>query len=308
TPPTPPRYIGGMDFGAVPDPTGIDFAVPPLDPRCVARWSRPDAPFRLHTGAPMWGEKAWLGTFYPENLPQRAWLAAYAERLGAVEHNSTFYAVPTPAQVAAWAAQTPPGFRFCPKVPRTVSHAGDWRVDAPRFGEAVRAFGDRLGPVLFQVSEDVGPEHLSEIAARVEALGPGLRVAVEVRHPGFFPGGRLLGALLAWMERTDRIAVVTDTPGRRDVVHASLPTRALYLRFKTADGHPVDEARTDAWVERLAAWRDAGLWEAWLFVHQRDGIGLLGRLERFHAALSARLDVPLPTRLLRPPPPRLFGG
>lgn len=295
-----------MDFGAVVDPTGIDFSVPPLDERCAARWPAP-AGFALHTGAPMWGERAWVGPFYPEGTPQRAWLGAYAERLGAVEHNGSFYAVPTPAQVAAWAAATPPGFRFCPKVPKTVSHAGDWRADAPRFGEAVRAFGERLGPVLFQVPPEVGPEHLDEIAARVAALGPDLRVAVEVRHPGFFREGRLLGALLGWMARTDRIAVVTDTPGVRHVAHASFPTPAVYLRFRATEGHPVDDARIEAWAERLAAWRARGLAEAWVFVHQHDVVGLLGRVERFHAALGPRLGLPLPTALVRAPTPRLFG-
>ncbi len=294
-----------MDFGAVSDPTGIDFSVPPLDARCVARWPAP-AGFAFHTGAPLWGEKAWVGPFYPEGLPQRAWLATYAERLGAVEHNGSFYAVPTRAQVEAWAAATPPGFRFCPKVPRTVSHAGDWRADAPRFGDAVRAFGERLGPVLFQVPPEVGPEHLREIADRVDALGPDLRVAVEVRHPAFFPDGRLPGALLAWMERTGRIAVVTDTPGVRHVAHASLPTPTLYLRFRATEGHPVDDARVAAWADRIAAWRDAGLREAWVFVHQHDVVGLLRRLERFHAALGQRLGESLPTRLLRPASPRLF--
>jgi len=297
-----------MDFGAVSDPTGIDFSVPELDARCAARWPPPAGPFRLHTGAPMWGERAWVGPFYPEGTPSRAWLGAYAARLGAVEHNGSFYGVPTPAQVAAWAAATPTRFRFCPKVPKTISHAGDWRADAPRFGDAARAFGDRLGPVLFQVPPEVGPEHLDEIAARVAALGEGLRVAVEVRHPGFFREGRLLGALLAWMSRTDRIAVVTDTPGVRHVAHGSFPSPTVYLRFRAAEGHPVDARRIAEWADRLAAWRDRGLSEAWVFVHQHDVIGLLGQMERLHAAFGARLGLDLPTTLLRAPAPRLFGG
>lgn len=295
-----------MDFGAVADPTGIDFSVPPLDERCVARWP-PRAGFALHTGAPMWGERRWVGPLYPPGTPQRAWLATYARLLGAVEHNGSFYAVPSPAQVEAWAAATPPGFRFCPKVPRSVSHAGDWRTDAPRFGEAVRAFGDRLGPVLFQAPPEVGPEHQDELAARVAALGPGLRVAVEVRHPGFFHQGRLRAALLTWMDRTGRMAVVTDTPGVRHVAHASLPSPALYLRLRVTEGHPVDEERLAAWARRVAAWRERGLAEAWIFVHQHDPVGLVSRIERLHAALAAALDLPLPTRLLRAPEPGLFG-
>lgn len=307
-----------MDFGAVLDPHGIDFTVPSLDPACAARWRAVAAPgpIAVHSGGPMWGEKAWVGPFYPEGLPPRAWLGHYAARLGAVEHNGTFYAVPTPEQVAAWAAATPPTFRFCVKVPKTVSHAGPWREDAARFGAAVRAFGERLGPVLFQVPPEVGPEHLAEIVARVDALGLDLPVAVEVRHPAFFREGRLHGRLVEWLARTDRLAVVTDTPGRRDVAHASLPSPRLYLRLRMCgeigpDAPAVDEARVTGWADRIAAWADRGLREAWVFVHQREVVGLLGRVEGLHRALHERLGDrlarPLPTTLLRPPPRGLFA-
>ncbi|MES2638205.1 MAG: DUF72 domain-containing protein [Myxococcota bacterium] len=302
-----------MDFGAVDDARGIDFSLPPLDPACLARWLVVSAPsehrLAVHSGAPMWGEKAWVGPLYPEGLPPRAWLGHYAARLGAVEHNGTFYAIPTPELVAGWAAVTPPTFRFCVKVPKTISHAGPWREDAPRFGAAVRTFGERLGPVLFQVPPEVGPAHLPEIIARITALGPDLPVAVEVRHPDFFREGRLAPALVEWMARTDRIAVVTDTPGRRDVAHASLPSPRLYLRFLACEGP--DDARVADWADRIAAWTDLGLREAWVFVHQRDVVGLLTRVEALHRALTTRLEgrlvAPLPTRLLRPPPLGLFG-
>jgi uncharacterized protein YecE (DUF72 family) len=290
-----------MDFGAVSDPTGIDFSIPPLS----ARWPAEPGGFVVRTGAPMWGEKLWSGPFYPDDLPTRSWLGHYATRLGAVEHNGTFYALPSPALVAGWVAATPATFRMCPKVPRSISHDGPWREDAPRFGELIRGLGERLGPCLFQVPAEVGPEHLGEIITRVEALGRDLPVAVEVRHPAFFRGG-LNSRLAEWLHRTDRIAVITDTPGHREVAHATLPTPRLYLRYRTAEGHAVDLERIEAWASRIADWRKQGLREAWVFVHQHDVVGLLRQLERVHSAFNVRLRVGLPTTLVRPAPLRLF--
>jgi len=299
-----------MDFGAVTDPRGIDYTVPPLDPACVARWPaaapRPGPP-TIHTGAPMWGEKAWVGPFYPDGTPARAWLGHYAGRLGAVEHNGSFYAVPTEAQAAAWAAATPPGFRFAVKVPKTISHAGPWREDAPRFAAAARAFGDRLGPLLVPAPPVVGPEHLGELAARVAALGPDLPVAVELRHPAFFRDGRLIAPAVEWLARAGHVAVVTDTPGRRDVAHASLPSPRLFLRLRACDDPALDRARVLGWADRLAEWSNAGLREAWVFVHTHDVVGIMGLLELLHGALNERFGFTMPTRILRPPPPSLFG-
>lgn len=294
-----------MDFGAVSDPTRLDLSVPPLDPTWAARWPAFEGPPRVHTGAPLWADKRWVGTFYPDDLPQRGWLVHYAARFSAIEHNGTFHALPGATQLAAWKAALPPGFRFCPKVPRSISHAGDWRADAPRFGEAVRQLGDHLGPLLFQVPPEVGPEHLPEIGARVAALGASLPVAVEVRHPGFFPRGRVLPAFAEWIARANLTAVVTDTPGRRDVVHATLPTPRLFLRLRLADHPAIDATRVQAWADRVSTW--PGLQEAWMFLHTDDVVALLHRLEDLHGALNTRLGLTLPTQLTRPPAPSLFG-
>jgi hypothetical protein len=44
----------------------------------------------------------WRGVFYPEDLPQRRWLAYYAERFGTVEVNNSFYRLPERATFERW--------------------------------------------------------------------------------------------------------------------------------------------------------------------------------------------------------------
>jgi len=118
------------------------------------------------------------------------YLQRYAERLPAVEINSSFYRPHKPATYARWAASVPPGFRFSVKVPREITHirkltGATEALD--RFVAEVRALGDRLGPVLVQL-----PPSLRFDAAREEAFFDSVRkrfdgdVVCEPRHASWF--------------------------------------------------------------------------------------------------------------------------
>ena len=61
--------------------------------------------------------------------------------------------------------------------------------------------------------------------------------------------------------------VITDVSGRRDVLHNTLTTPNLTLRFVGNELHPTDYTRIDAWCDRLVAWLEMGLKNAYIFVH-----------------------------------------
>ena len=46
-----------------------------------------------------------------------------SRKLNTVEGNTVFYALPSEEAIKHWVKQTQEGFRFCPKVSRSVSHA-----------------------------------------------------------------------------------------------------------------------------------------------------------------------------------------
>src|SRR5882672_3291822 len=60
--------------------------------------------------------KEWLGFFYPEKLPANEMLRYYAERLGTVEINNTFYRMPDPPMLERWRTEVPDSFAFTLKV------------------------------------------------------------------------------------------------------------------------------------------------------------------------------------------------
>lgn len=66
--------------------------------------------------------------------------------------------------------------------------------------------------------------------------------------------------------------VITDSSGRRDVIHMRLTAPVAFIRFVANNGHPTDFLRIDAWAERLKTWIDKGLHEIYFIVHSHNEI------------------------------------
>ncbi|MFM7423787.1 MAG: DUF72 domain-containing protein [Elainella sp.] len=152
-------------------------------------------------GCAIWAYKDWVGELFPLGSRASQFLALYSRRFTAVEGNTTFYSVPTAATVQRWATETPSGFKFCPKLPRTLTHQGsltDAIPDTIAFLERMQGLGDRLGPVFAQLPPSYGPNQLNDLAAFLAAVSAQTTLAVEVRHPGWFrpESAQLLNDLL----------------------------------------------------------------------------------------------------------------
>ena len=65
---------------------------------------------RLLVGTSGYSYKEWKGHFYPKDLKAADMLRYYAERLGTVEINATFYRMPSEKTLLHWAEQVPDGF------------------------------------------------------------------------------------------------------------------------------------------------------------------------------------------------------
>ena len=170
---------------------------------------------RVYLGLPVWNRADWTGELYPASTPAGERLAAYARVFNAVEGNTTFHATPPAATVARWLAQTGPGFRFCFKLPRAITH-DRMLVNAARnldaFMAVLEPLASRLGPVLVQLPPHFPPQRLPVLEDFLLAAPPWAPYAVEVRHPGYFSGAAFeeLNAMLGELG-VDR--VVLDARG-----------------------------------------------------------------------------------------------
>ncbi|MGD1856224.1 MAG: DUF72 domain-containing protein [Leptolyngbyaceae cyanobacterium] len=284
------------------------------------------ADFRI--GCAVWAYKEWLGDFYPAGSRAANFLRLYGERMICVEGNTTFYSIPTPETLQRWAEQTPDPFRFCPKLPRTVTHEGPLvpqLPDALEFLSLMQGLGIKLGPIFAQLPPRYSPALFADLETFIASWPHNTSpLAVEVRHLQWFKSPQ--------SERLDRLLrdfnvgrVLLDT---RPIFTWSNPADDPQLRSErkkprvpllptaTADfvlvryiSHPQLDRNRDflaGWVERVGEWLAQGL-SVYFFVHCPQEAQSPAIARYFQQQLEkAGIDVPpLPWSLLQAPPQQL---
>ncbi|MEM9455389.1 MAG: DUF72 domain-containing protein [Myxococcota bacterium] len=265
---------------------------------------------RIFLGLPIWNRADWTGELFAPGTPAGKRLAAYARIFNAVEGNTTFYAIPPASTVARWVEQTRPDFRFCFKLPRTVTHDRllvNARRQTETFMHVLAPLGPRLGPVLVQLPPRFGPERLPALEDFLVTLPPDAGYAVEVRHPGFFSGTAAteLDAMLGELG-IDR--VILDTRGVHEAVgdepalveahqrKPRLPAPAVatagrpVLRYVANPALPANDERLATWCDQVVAWLDQGR-EPYVFMHVPNDFFAPRLARRFFEQLSVRTDV-----------------
>jgi uncharacterized protein YecE (DUF72 family) len=222
---------------------------------------------RLLTGTSGFAYPGWIPRFYPPGLKAPAFLGSYAERLPAVELNNTFYQQPTGAKVAAWVAATPPSFRFSVKAQR----GGSWRAmredpepGMPWLTDPYRAFGERLGTVLFRVPDTTKRDD-ARLAGLLRAWPHDLPLTLEFGDPSWAADEVTAAAAAAG------VAICT-TESPDDPAPPTLRRTApfLYLRLRRHDYTSDELAR---WAARLEPFLAAGDDAYVFFRHDETGRG-----------------------------------
>jgi len=265
-----------MQFGRTDHLANIDFSLPAQDPANgpLLQQLAGERPVpRVFVGAPVWGHAGFVGKIYPKGTKQRDFLQVYAKHFNCVELNSTYYSLPAVEQVHRWRDVVGTGFRFSPKFPQAISHEQDPHLKAEllgRFIATATAFGDRLGTSFLQLPPYFGPEEAPKLYALLEQLPAGFRTAVEFRHEGWFSDPVAFAEMTHTLRSFGVGALMTDTAGRRDVLHQTLTVPSVFVRFTGNNSHPTDRPRLQAWAKRVAQWLSMGLPEVYFYVHQPD--------------------------------------
>jgi len=190
----------------------------------------------IYVGTCGYSYKDWAGTFYPGTIRQSEMLPYYANCFSAVEVDASYYGVLQPQTVARMNARTPADFRFCFKVPQTVSHppeAGRSHVhpDAGAFVESVSPIVEagKFGCALLQFPNGFKPNGRTQRYLReaIDALQP-LQIVAEFRNrewqtPEYYELLVQLG--VGWCN--------VDMPGYETLMRQSsdVTSRIGYVRF-----------------------------------------------------------------------------
>ena len=243
---------------------------------------------RTRIGISGWRYAGWRGDFYPTGLVQRRELEFAAQRLTSIEINGSFYSLQRPTSYATWRTDTPDDFVFAVKGGRYISHLKrlvDVRTAlANFFASGVLALGPKLGPVLWQLPENLrfdaavldaflsglprttgaaatlALEHDDKIkegrALTVAEVDVPLRYALEFRSPTF-----AVDEAYAVLRRHDVACVLADTAGRWPRVE-QVTSDFMYVRLhgdKELYASGYSDESLDEWAAKCRGWEADGL-------------------------------------------------
>lgn len=218
----------------------------------------------LYVGTSGFSYTAWRGLFYPADLPEQQMLSYYGSVFASVELNNTFHRMPRAAQLEAWGAQVPHGFRFAMKAPQRITHLqrlkGVEDLVSYLFA-AADTLGEMLGPILFQLPPSLKMD-LPLLRDFLALFPPGRRAAFQFKHRSW-----LDDAVLDLLKRNGAALCIVDEEG--DLEIPPLATASWgYLRLRRPE-YPDAELKKWVRMTRERGWEEVFLY----FKHEESARG-----------------------------------
>ena len=229
----------------------------------------------LFIGCTGWSMKEWIGKVYPKGTKAKDFLRVYSGQFNTIELNTTHYRVPSAEMIEKWYQESSPDFRFCPKIPQSISHSHSLGLGTElirSFCEAILGLKEKLGCCFLQLPPHFDIRRLSQLEKFLKSFPREIPLAIELRHESWFNNPQNREAIFSMLQGYGTATVITDVAGRRDVLHMRPTTGTAMVRFVGNNLHPTDYSRIDQWIERLASWFENGLREAFFFPHEPDNL------------------------------------
>ncbi len=258
-----------MKFGSVEDPSIVDFGLP-ADHEGTERILRTKGSlenFKVYVGCSKWN-RADLKHFYPKGTKDE--LTYFAQQFNCIEHNATFHRNYGPEQIETWASKVPDGFKFFPKVSRYISHLKrlkEVEVYVDEHCHNISHFGEKLEMAFLQLHDNFAPKDHQRVKDFIKAWYVNIPLAIELRNTNWFNDPEVSEWLYDLFEKNSVANVITDTAGRRDLLHMRLTSPVAFIRY-VGSNHESDYARIEDWINRIRTWKAQGLNKLYFFVHQ----------------------------------------
>lgn len=269
-----------MKFGGVEHPELVDFSLPD-DHHDTERVLKSGKGLKsVFVGCAKWN-RGDLKKFYPRGTKDE--LEYYSTQFNSIELNATFYNHFGVEQIEKWVDKTHDDFKFFPKVHRMVSHIKRLNeVEEPieRYTTNIRAFGDKLGMCFLQLHDNFKPKNMDRLITAVEYWPEDIPLAIELRNTEWFNDAEIANQVYELFEKYKVSNIITDTAGRRDLLHMRLTSPTVFVRYVGAN-HESDYSRLDTWMKRIKNWVEGGMENLYFFVHQN--------LEKESPVLSAHI-------------------
>ena len=267
-----------MNFGSVDTNLldSIDLSIP-ADPKSTseilknAKKTQSKTP-NIRVGGAKWGRKDWVGKIYEKGTKEKDFLEHYAKVFNVIEMNSLFYRLQPDSVINGWVSKVGRDFLFCPKFYQGITHIKRLK-NAEEFTNAflksISNFGKHLGPSFLQLADNFLPKNFEILEAYLKSLPKDFDLYLEVRHKDWFEKENR-EKLFNLLHDCNMGWVLTDTSGRRDVLHMQMPVPRTFIRYVGENLHPTDFTRVDDWAKRIKKWKTAGIHDVYFFIHQRE--------------------------------------
>ncbi len=260
-----------MKFGRVDNPGELDLSLPAdhADTKLVLkRLGDKSEQTRIHVGCAKWN-KADLKNFYPKGTGNRE-LEYYSTQFNAIELNAFFYRIFPHTTVEKWYERSSDDFVFYPKVPQLISQfrrLKNCQAEVDDYLYSISHFKEKLGMCFLQMHPNFKPDKMEDLVHFVEQWPKDVKLSVELRDTDWYNDEAIAKDLYALLEENGMSNTITDTAGRRDLIHMRLTTPSCFVRY-TGANHSSDYTRLDDWFERLKKWVEMGIKDIHFFVHQ----------------------------------------
>ncbi|MGB8374136.1 MAG: DUF72 domain-containing protein [Salegentibacter sp.] len=285
-----------MKFGKTEHPENVDFSLPPTHKQTeeVLKHSK-GADFNVRIGCAKWNRKD-LKNFYPRGTKDE--LSYYSTQFNSIEFNACFYRIFPEEQFRTWYEKAEDDFQFFPKISRPISHLkrlNDAEELVDKYITNVHALKEKLGMVFLQMPENFLPKYIERLDPFFRYWPKEIPLAAEFRHNSWYSDDKVADELNEILMKNNVAHVITDSAGRRDLLHMRLTTPTAFIRYNGAN-HPSDYTRLDDWLDRIQEWREMGLQNLYFFVHQNveEASPLLSAyfIEKFNKRFNTQIHIP----------------
>ncbi len=226
----------------------------------------------LYLGLSQWNYKFFKENLYPRGSKPVEYIKFYSGRYNCVELNSTYYDNVSKDTMLRWKKSVNPLFRFCPKIPKQITHdnlLNTVQQFAREFINSVSTLGENLGISYLQLSPAMHPNDLYLIDELLEFINNEIPVSMEIR-PGWMADTALLNECLAILKKHNAGVVIVDSVETvKYLNHIKLTNDTAFIRFLSY-GHRTDYARIDDWIKIIRLWQKKGIKEIYFILHTPD--------------------------------------
>lgn len=259
-----------MDFGRVSDINNLNFTLPEDHAGTIkVLGGKKASKCSVYVGCPIWSDAGFVGKIYPKKAKSKDFPKYYSHQFNSIELNISHYKALDRDVIEYWLDTTSSDFKFFPKVHQIVSHTPLLIHNVDYMKELIinnKHFKHKLGMPFLQLPPNYDSTKADDLLSFCDEVALS-RCAIELRNESWYKNEQLLNHICNYFYKNNLTLLLTDTAGRRDVLHQRLTTKTAFIRFVANDLHQTDYTRMNEWITRLKHWIDKGLEEVFFFIH-----------------------------------------